>query len=487
MPDDNYYQERGEERNWPKVALIVLGVIILVLIIFLLIRGCGKNNGINGDLEDKLLKAGKEYYSIDDSLLPQATGECKTVTLGSLVDEQLLNNDDYTDCNKDKTYVKVCKLESGNYHYLPVMQCGSKLADDYFTTWKEGNESDLVADKSDVRFAFLGERLEISDSALGSEETAWLDELNGVNYKTVSSTKYYRYRDLTWKWQLTDKDYYGNNSYYTSSPSSDYTNTDGSTTGWKWYTEVSGNVWSKISNPTVKKSWAFQKTCTDKNQIIQTAASNDCASYGTGFFTVMITYTCDGVTALTGDNVDDRVCSITCPSGQILSNDKKECGNYVSGTTRKYYPSNSTSASGENTYYVSAPTSGAKKDESTQASVSRYYKANTTISGYSSTAPSSDAVKVGDGVWGSWSSYQTTQPKAYTNTRQIESRTQVTYQTISGNVDLDNWVAISDNYLSENDLIAAFKDLQYEIETLEDIESANDLRYKVKLEYRNRK
>ena len=483
MPDDNYYQERGEERNWPRVVLFILGAIILALIIFLLIRGCGKNNAVNNNLEDQLLKAGKEYYSTDNTLLPQATGECKTVTLGTLVDEKLLNNDNYTDCNKDKTYVKVCKLESGKYHYLPVMQCGSKLADDNFTAWQEGNESDLVADKSDVRFTFLGEKLEISDSALEKEETAWLDELNGVNYKTISSAKYYRYRDLAWKWQTTTKEYYGTNTYYTGSPASGYTNADGSTTGWKWYTEIKGNVWTKVSEPTMKKSWLFELTCTDGDQIIyHVKASNGCPS---GYFTVTKLYTCDGTTALDGDNVDNRDCYPICPEGQILNNAKTECGNY--NVVRKYYPSNSTTASGENTYYVTAPVSGAKKDESTQANVARYYKPITKTSNYSSTAPSSDAVKVGDGVWGSWSSYQKTQPKAYANTRQIESRTQVTYQKISGNTNLDNWVAISDNYLSENDLISAFKNLEYDVETLEDIENASDLRYKLKLEYRNRK
>lgn len=484
MPDDNYYQERGEERNWPRLVLLILGAIVLALIIFLLIRGCGKNNNIK-DIEDQLLKAGKEYYSIDNTLLPQATGECKTVTLGTLIEEKLISSDNYNDCNKDKTYVKVCKLESGSYHYLPIMQCGSKLADDYFTTWKEGSESDLVADKSDVRFSFLGEKLEISDDALDKEETAWLDELTGVNYKTISSAKYYRYRDLVWKWQTTTKDYYGGQAYYTTSPANGYTNAEGSTTGWKWYTEDKGNTWTKYSNPTIKKSWALKKTCTDKTQIIVTDASNDCASYGANYITVSITYTCDGTHALTGDNVDNRVCSITCPSGQILNNNKTECGNY--NTIRKYYPSGSKSASGENAYYLTAPVSGAKKDDSTQAKVARYYKTNTKVSNYSATAPSSGAVKVGDGVWGNWSDYQKNQPKSYANTRQIETRTRVTYQKISGNESLDNWVAISENYLSENDLIAAFKNLDYNVETLEDIESASDLRYKVKLEYRNRK
>ena len=31
MPDESYYKERGEEKNWPKILLIVLGVLVLAL------------------------------------------------------------------------------------------------------------------------------------------------------------------------------------------------------------------------------------------------------------------------------------------------------------------------------------------------------------------------------------------------------------------------------------------------------------------------
>ena len=33
MPDESYYKERGEERNWPKIILMILGGFILALII----------------------------------------------------------------------------------------------------------------------------------------------------------------------------------------------------------------------------------------------------------------------------------------------------------------------------------------------------------------------------------------------------------------------------------------------------------------------
>ena len=160
----------------------------------------------------------------------------------------------------------------------------------------------------------------------------------------------------------------------------------------------------------------------------------------------------------------------------------------VDSTTRKYYPSNSANANEEKNYYLTAPITGAIKDDSTATNVSKYFKTITsTTDKYYSTAPSTGATKVGDGIWGSWTDYQKTQPKAYANTRQIETRTKVVYKKVNNNSNLDKWVAISDEYLSETDLIAKFQSLGYEVTTLEDIESAKDLRYKVKLQYRNRK
>ena len=106
---------------------------------------------------------------------------------------------------------------------------------------------------------------------------------------------------------------------------------------------------------------------------------------------------------------------------------------------------------------------------------------------YYATAPSSGATKASDGVWGNWSSYQTSQPKAYTNTRQIESRIKVKYQKITAGVSTDTWKSITDNWVSESELISAFQENGYQVNTLKEIEDASDLRYQVKLEYRNRK
>lgn len=484
MPDESYYKERGEEKNWPKILLIVLGVLLALLICFLLVKGCNRSK-VDGDIENDLLNAGKEYYRIDESLLPQASGECKTVTLGTLVEEQFLSTDKYGDCNKDKTYVKVCKLESGSYHYLPVMQCGSKLADDNFTNWSEGVESDLVADKSDVRFTFKGEALEVAKEDLNTEEEGWMDEIKGTEYKTISSTTYYRYRDLVYKWNVTNKEYYSSNGYITK-PSSEYLS-DELETGYKWYKEQT----EKVNSQNRIMAQPFQLVCYNSGQIVtemylKNGKKQTCEDYGHqteipglgNNGSSVLTYTCEdqtnpSSTALTKGG-PNTVCVASCEKG-VLSEDKTSC----SYKTNKYYQG----------YYVSAPESGAIKDESTAATVSnKWYKTVTkTTDKYYATAPESGATKASDGVWGNWSNYQTAQPKVYSGTRQIESRIKVKYQKIIEGASVDNWKAITEGYVSESELISAFQAANYQVNTLKEIEDASDLRYQVKLEYRNRK
>ncbi|MBE6152087.1 MAG: hypothetical protein E7165_02085 [Firmicutes bacterium] len=509
MPDESYYRERGEERNWPKLILFILGGIILFLIVFLLVKGCMQGNK-NTDIEKALLEAGKSYYNADITLLPSAIGECKEVTLGNLINKNLISEpDNYSDCNKSETRVKVCKLESGNYHYLPILQCGTTLANDNFGPWKDGSELDLTTDKSDVRFTFKGEYKEVSVDDEAKEEEAWLDELTGINYQTISSTKYYRYRDLMWKWQTTSKEYYSKdtNVYYASTPENSYTEKEGTTTGWKWYTETKQSSWEKTSNPTVTEASLFRYICYN-GEIKQSDTvcgegwvsvkqgtgyictkgsigpyTKPCSELGSQWKEYGRQYSCDGSNVV----AKGTVCSITCPTGSILNNDKTECGNMVETTKKQYYPSNSVNASDENKYYLEAPITGAIKDLSTEASVSRYFKTvTTTTSKYYTSAPSIGAVKVGDGIWGNWTAYQKSEPKAYKDTREIETRTKVVYKKIN-NSSLNNWLPISDDYLSEVELISEFKKLGYRINTLDDIENLEELRYQVKLQYRDRK
>lgn len=510
MTDESYYKDRGEERNWPRIVLIVLGMIILALITFLIVKGCTDNNK-NVDVEQGLLEAGKTYYDSDITLLPQASGECEFVTLGKLIEEGLITQTEtYNTCDNNETYVKVCKLQSGSYHYLPVLKCENNVTS--FTDWKEGTESNLIADKSDVKFIFKGEYQKNEDTNSIKEETAWLDELTGINYQTISSTKYYRYRDLVWKWQVNKKLYYSKDGteYFASAPNSEYTSSEGQTTGYKWYTLVSTGKqeWQKTSDPTKVEATVLNYICHNGEYsttkcgegFISLPGPNNgyycvglnseygsykqpCSTKGDDWVEYGRQYTCNGT-----DIVDKgTVCALTCPTGTALNEDKTACGQLVDVKTKKYYSSGSSNVNDEKNYYVTAPVKDAIKDETTATKVSKYIKITpVTTDKYYSTSPGEGYSKVGEGIWGSWTNYQTAKPKEYANTRQIETRTKVVFKRINDTNNLNNWVAISDEYLTEKALITKFQTLGYKVNTLEDIEKVNDLRYQIKLEYRNR-
>ena len=140
--------EEKEENRKKIVKGIFFGILVIVavIIILLLLKGCGKSNV---DRYDDLVKAAKEYYKNYADKLPESYGDQVTVTLKDLKSENLLKYpDSFSDCADASTYVKVSKLESGNYQYTPVLNCTSE--ETTFGGCVTGKESDLEVDSSNV-------------------------------------------------------------------------------------------------------------------------------------------------------------------------------------------------------------------------------------------------------------------------------------------------------------------------------------------------
>ena len=105
---------------------------------------------------------------------------------------------------------------------------------------------------------------------------------------------------------------------------------------------------------------------------------------------------------------------------------------YKETSVKSYYPSGKTTADKENTYYVTSPVKGAIKDTSTKATAYKFYK------------------------------------------------------NVEGTSGSEEWVTITNGYVSETELVQAFSELGYKVNSLKDIIDNENLRYQVKLEYRNR-
>lgn len=532
MNEETYYSEpvepEEERRNpWLKVLLGILVLVIIVLIAFIFLRACGKKDSTN-DRDRYLLEAGKEHYNQQKVDLPEATGECKTISLGQLLEEDLITKPKiYEACDKTETKVKVCKLASGKYQYVPILACDGKKSDDYFGEWNIGSENDLTPDKSDVMFYFMGEQAKTDDSNVGSEEEYWLDEVPYENYKTISSTKYYRYRDQQWQWIMNTKQYYPGDKlnpndvsqYYINSPASGYTNRDnGNSDAAKWYLEnksfwnngaysasqpsgfeTKGEskqecTWTSTGAPVVTNPTIKGYVCGKPGSTVTINSPYACGSIPGDDFTIEISkiYTCNGTDTVAAG----AVCSRTCPNGGTYNADKGSCGNDSCSTVyqwyhteRSYYPSKATTADGENTYFVNAPIAGAIKDNGTITTAFKYYKlVQGATSGYSATAPTNGAVKTGNPIWGNWTEFGTNQPANNINgvgTREIETKTKVKIQKITD--DNLQWGVVTEGYITETELIAKFQELGYPVYTLADIEANGEIRYSVQLRYRDRK
>lgn len=230
------------------ILLILLGIIVIGIIVFLIIHFVTKDKP--GDYEDMLVAATQEYYNIYQDELPDVHGKCHTITLNDLYLNNLINNDVKTklekkNCNNDDTIIKVCRLESGNFHYNVSLSCDKSLSVNY-GDWQIGSEGNLVTNRSDVRFSFLVQQAEIPiDIENIPNEEYFEDEIpyEAGTYTTVGEQTLYRYRDKTYKWYTENIYYYPNdetnknkvNQYYLKAPNSTYNNKGESATVYRWY------------------------------------------------------------------------------------------------------------------------------------------------------------------------------------------------------------------------------------------------------------
>lgn len=470
--EENYYKEREVISKPIRILIISFLVLLVFILVFILIKNVNKKEVFN--IEKDFLTISKNYYRSNSNELPTVVGDCQNVTLEKLLSKSLIKQtEEYKGCNKYKTRVNVCKLNSGSYQYTPILDCDVLDSEEQYGDWKNGTERDLIADSSDVRFLFLAYKK--VETEPGEELEAWKDEIEDTNYEIINSTIYYRYRDKEWLWEETKKEYYTIDdkessilAYYATKPDSDYINSDSETTAYKWYI-------NKALATSPKKMYSCINPETSATGYKNEPCSN---SIDGKTETVKEFYTC-GV--LKEDASGRHYLEV--PEGS-----KCDCSSEKYGTNctyeKAYYPSNSKNANQERVYYVEKPVDGAIKDVSTKMNVSRYYKeVTTTTDKYYVNRPSSTAIKVGTGRWGNWSEYATSKPKEY-STREIETREKIKYQLKSNAA--DNWQKISNSYLTIEEFLTEAQKLNYDVKSLKDIYNNENLKYDLQLQYRNK-
>ena len=560
---DNYGYENNSYRSGGlslvRRILIVLMVIVAILLIIYLLKGCNKskkpivpdnNDKVNFNYESSLLEAGKNYYSTHQDELPNSPGECSIVELETLLSKDLINADKFGSCNVNTTYVKVCKLENNTLHYTPWLTCVNKVSDSEYGNVKEGTNADIVENESYLDFKFMPQESTGTGQILGDVEEMWKEDIKYNSYKTLASTKYYRFRDKLYVWKLTNRNYFTSTGikhrasdvteYYTTSPDTGYRlYGDKTTAAYKWYKSSATKEYYKkdgvkapspvaVGDYTIKDPYGYDvtryrtRTVTGTYSPIKyygcsTSSSSNIIKYqqvpcGTGStpeykVTRETFYSCatDGDLIKTSPHVSSNA---TCKkysawssltSTKCNTNQSDICESYtltfyywykIVSETRTYYPSGATRANAESVYFTSEPFKGAIKDTSTRATAYKWYNENTRYStGYTATPPSGYTItsKTSDFTYSDWSNWSAKNPKVNDGRdREIQTKTKIKLQEIKGTT-TSSWNNLSTDYLTEEALIKVFKDKCYKVSTLEDIMNNGQIKYELKLFIRNKK
>lgn len=502
------------------------------------------------DYEKTLLEAGKKFYENNADLAPVAKGECSTVELSTLVSKGLINPENFTTCDNSETYVRVCVLPNGTKQYTPWLKCSDKDSNSEYGDEKEGTISDIKPDESLVRFTFMPKRLKAGSQNLGAVEELWKEDIKYTSYKTLATVKYYRYRDQLFTWKIQDKTYYTStgekknakdvNEYYTVAPNSNYNLHDNKTdNAYKWFTVTGGSkVWALDKNGNKIPS---QTAIGDYTYPGETLIANHEKRTVTGTTTAHHYYICGKYSTSTEKKYQlDKKCGegtdtqlkytfeefYTCGYGDVVDIEAgrvkkgETCSTYsdwkltfeqcneslptcrkvtpvyyyywykLTNGTKKYYPSGSTSASGEKVYYTSAPVKDAVKDLNTKATAYKWYKATESeTTEYTAVAPSNypDATKTSKSKWSDWSSWTTKNPSTKDGrTRQIENKTKIKLQEIKGTNEA-SWENLSQTYVTEEEMITIYRNNKYDVNSLQDINNNGELKYDIKMIIRNKK
>ena len=444
--EENYttYDDERNKISWGKIFGILLLIIAIIIVILLLVKSCGKK-----DLRNDLIEAAKDYYEKYPEELPSTVGECYIVTLRLLEEQGLINSNDYKTCDKDATYVNVCYLESKTYHYSAILEC--EVGDTNYGVWQDGTESD-IEETSDIRFKFLGEELQMGTKYYYPND--FTDVTKVIEYyATIPKNGYSGKEDeqIGYKWYTEETvNNYWNNGGYSSTQPEGYPIKGSSTTVTK-YSDTKPNEASyrKIEETSLYRyqvlgteaHWCHAKD--DKNKV--TLTYDECSGeYPIEFLTV---YMCINDPNDKG-TVEQKVCEdfTDWSSKKCINSDTINCESkigykytdtmwkwYKTSTEKKYYPSGKNNANDEITYYITSPINGAIKDESTKSTVYKYYK--------------------------------------------LEKDT--------NNGNYEEWLPITDGYVTYEEMLEAFRNLGYEVISLDDINRIDKIRYQYQMQFRN--
>lgn len=122
----------------------ILGVVTLLIILLVVISSCssGSSKSYSG-IENDMVSAAKEYYSDRKERLPKENGDSIKLTIGTLIDEELL--EEIKDPNNSEQscegYVQVKKVDN-DYVYIPFLTCKGNYEPEYLVDKIKNSKTD---------------------------------------------------------------------------------------------------------------------------------------------------------------------------------------------------------------------------------------------------------------------------------------------------------------------------------------------------------
>lgn len=121
----------------------ILGGTVVIIILLVLISSCSSGGGSYEAIEQSMVNAAKEYYSSRKNKLPKEEETTIKVTIGTLVEAELLN--EITDPkDKEQTcsgYVEVTKV-GDEYSYMPFLTCKGNYEPKYLNDIVKDTKTD---------------------------------------------------------------------------------------------------------------------------------------------------------------------------------------------------------------------------------------------------------------------------------------------------------------------------------------------------------
>lgn len=121
----------------------ILGGTVVIIILLVLIGSCSSGGGSYEAIEQSMVNAAKEYYSSRKNKLPKEEETTIKVTIGTLVEAELLN--EITDPkDKEQTcsgYVEVTKV-GDEYSYMPFLTCKGNYEPKYLNDIVKDTKTD---------------------------------------------------------------------------------------------------------------------------------------------------------------------------------------------------------------------------------------------------------------------------------------------------------------------------------------------------------